>query len=178
MSSTPQRQPPPPLAVKWLCYRESLRHLCSKPFLWFIFASFSSISCFLSQSANDNTMVLWGVVEVGGASLTPEDESGVSGVTVSSKIRCSCLESIPLGMITERSLHRYIITAAGCRRNGGMLRCTSSKCFLSSSSTSFWAFSHSCFSLSCSCWYFSYRDRRIEVNLRSGNILTGLIDLS
>lgn len=99
-------------ALKWLYCRYSLSHLCSKPFLWFIFASFSSISCFLSQSANDSTMVSWGVVEAGGASVTPEDECGVSGATVSSKIRRSCSESITrrLCMITwnkSAPVHRY-----------------------------------------------------------------------
>lgn len=84
--------------------RRSLSHLRSKPFLWFIFASFSSISCFLSQSANDNTMVSWGVVEVGGTSVTPGDECGVNGATVSSRIRRSYSESITyqLCMMTWR----------------------------------------------------------------------------
>lgn len=89
-----------PATLKCLYCLYSLSHLCSKPFLWFIFDSFSSISCFLSQSANDNTMLSWGVVEVDSASGTPVDECGVSGVTVSSKIRRSCSESVRLGITT------------------------------------------------------------------------------
>lgn len=89
------------------CYMLNLfSHLCSKPFLWFIFASFSSISCFLSQSASDSTMVSWGVVEVGGASITPEDECGVNGVTVSSRIRCS-YSGISYVWLHAQRPHRY-----------------------------------------------------------------------
>lgn len=48
---------------------------------------------------------------------------------------------------------------------------TSSWYLLSSSSTSFWALSHSCFSLCCSCWYFSCSNRQTQKKWKdiSGN---------
>lgn len=70
-------------------------HLCVNPLLWLVCACFSSISCFLSQSANERTMVSCGAEGCvrDGASVPQlvgnTEVWGVSGVTVSSKIRLS-----------------------------------------------------------------------------------------